>query len=118
MKKLMSIVLASIFVFSMMSTVVLADLADDISNDPYIDTMNLSEEDPKVALTNIVNSLLAFLGILAVAVVLVGGFKWMTSGGSEEKVTSARQMIVAGIIGLAIVLAAFAIVKFVVDAVV
>ena len=115
MKKLISIALVSVFAFSMMSTVAFAQV--DVSAELGA-TFGLGTQSLKGSLTNIVNALLAFLGILAVAVVLVGGFKWMTSGGSEEKVTSARQMIVAGIIGLAIVLAAFAIVKFVVDAVV
>jgi hypothetical protein len=53
--------------------------------------------------------------IIAVVIVLIGGFKYMTSGGSEEKTTEARKLIVSGIIGLAIILSAWAITSFVVS---
>ncbi len=114
MKKLMSIALTSLFAFSMMSTVVFAQV--DIKTN-LASTFGLSTIEPKTTMINVVNYLLGFLGILAIAVILVGGFKWMVSGGSEEKVASARQMIIAGVIGLAIILASFAIVKFVVNTV-
>jgi Zn-dependent protease with chaperone function len=64
---------------------------------------------------NIINVALSFLGIIAVVIVLIGGFKYMTSGGSEEKTTEARKLIVSGIIGLAIILSAWAITSFVVS---
>jgi hypothetical protein len=44
---------------------------------------------------------------------LLGGFKWMTAGGNEDKVGEAKKLITAGIIGLVIILAAFAIATFV-----
>ncbi len=65
-------------------------------------------------ITAIINVLLGLLGIIAVVIILVGGFKWMTAGGNEDKVGEARKMIFAGIIGLAIILSAFAIAKFVI----
>jgi hypothetical protein len=39
----------------------------------------------------------------------------MTSGGSEEKITEAKKLISAGIVGLVIVLAAYGIAGFVVN---
>ena len=71
--------------------------------------------DPRVAAVNIVKYLMTFLGIIAVVVILFGGFKWMTAGGNEDRVADAKKLIVAGIIGLIIVLAAFAIVQFIVS---
>jgi len=56
---------------------------------------------------------LGFLGIIAVAIVLVGGFQWMTALGDEEKVKKARKLIGSGVVGLIIILAAYAIVNFV-----
>jgi hypothetical protein len=44
---------------------------------------------------------------------LAGGFEWMTAGGNEEKTTEARKRIIAGVIGLAIILSAYAIAQFV-----
>lgn len=111
MKKLISLGLVSLFAFSMMTSVAFAQVA---IQDELGGTFGLGTQDLKQTLIGVVNVLLGFLGILAIIVILVGGFKWMTSGGNEEKVAGARQMIVAGIIGLAIILASFAIVQFIV----
>ena len=50
---------------------------------------------------------------MSVVIVLIGGFRWMTAGGNDEKVAEARKWIFSGIIGLAIVLSAWAIARFV-----
>ena len=70
--------------------------------------------DLRVTVANLINVVLGFLGILAVIIVLIGGFQYMLSGGNEEKTAGARKMIVSGIIGLAIILSAWAITTFVV----
>ncbi len=64
-------------------------------------------EDPKILITRFINLALTFLGLIAVVIILIGGFKWMTSGGNEEKTTSARKLLVAGVVGLVIVLASW-----------
>ena len=74
-----------------------------------------SETDPRNMAVSIVRYLMTFLGIIAVVVILIGGFKWMTAGGNDDKVGEAKSMIIAGAIGLVIILAAFAIVTFVID---
>ncbi len=112
MKKLISIGLVSIFAFSMMASVAFAQV--DFSTD-LAGTFGLGTQELKGTLIKVVNILLGFLGVLAIIVILVGGFKWMTSGGNEERVAGARQMLIAGIIGLAIILGSFAIVQFVVS---
>lgn len=63
----------------------------------------------------IIRAALGFLGIIAVVIILIGGFKWMTASGNEDKVEEARKLIIAGIIGLAIILSAYAIASFVID---
>lgn len=60
----------------------------------------------------IIRIALGFLGILATCIILIGGFKWMTAGGHDEKVKSAKKVMVSGVIGLVIVLSAFAIAQF------
>jgi len=70
--------------------------------------------DPKEAAVNIVTYLMTFLGIIAVIVILYGGFLWLTAGGNEDRVGSAKKTIIAGIIGLVIIIAAYAIVQIVV----
>jgi hypothetical protein len=59
---------------------------------------------------------MGFLGIIAVVIILLGGFKWMTAGGDESKVEEAKKLMTAGVIGLAIVLASWGVTIFVLDA--
>lgn len=73
-----------------------------------------SEQDPKELAVAIINIILGFLGLLAVVIILIGGFKWMTAGGNEENVTSAQKIIIAGVIGLVIIFAAWGIATFVI----
>lgn len=71
--------------------------------------------DLKGTMMKIISVVLGFLGVIAVIIIIIGGFKYMTGGGAEEKNTEARNLIVAGIIGLVIVLSAYAIANFVVS---
>jgi cytochrome bd-type quinol oxidase subunit 2 len=63
--------------------------------------------------TNIVNIFSIIVGIVAVIMVIVGGFKFIISGGDSTKVTSARNTIIYAIVGLIVVALAQFIVKFV-----
>jgi len=67
------------------------------------------------AVVGLINVMLGFLGLIAVVIILIGGFRWMTAGGNEDKVGQARKTIFAGIIGLAIILFAWGITIFVVQ---
>src|SRR3989338_633893 len=71
-------------------------------------------QDPRLIIVNIIRILLGFLGILAVIIVLYGGFVWMTSGGNAQKIEKAKKILINGLIGLAIILSAYAIVSFVI----
>jgi|GEM_PF-684574 len=68
----------------------------------------------KGSIANIINIILGFLGIAAVIIILVGGFKWMTAAGNDEQVGEAKKMITQGIIGLVIIFSAWAIASFVI----
>lgn len=81
----------------------------------YAGETGLGGQDVRSTIAQIINVALGLLGIVAVVIVLAGGFKWMTAGGNEEKTTEARKLIFAGIIGLAIILSAYAIARFVLE---
>lgn len=78
-------------------------------------TVKLGSGDIRSTAARIINVALGFLGIIAVVIVLIGGFQYMISGGNDTKTAEARQLIFAGIIGLAIILSAWAITSFVIS---
>ncbi len=60
-------------------------------------------------------SILFVIGIIvAIAFFIYGGIKWVLSGGDKTAVESARNHIVAAIVGLVIIIAAFFILKTVI----
>ena len=85
--------------------------------DDTVETRHLLE-DAHTTIGNLIRVFLGFLGIIAVVMVLLGGFKWMTASGNEDKVSEAKRLLIAGVIGLAIILSAFAITSFVIDSVI
>jgi hypothetical protein len=98
-------------IFALMAMPVLA-LETGIEYGTYT---GLGTNDIREGVMNVVNVLLGFLGILAIIIILWGGFRWMTSGGNEEKVGEAKKVITAGIIGLVIIFTAYAIATFVIS---
>lgn len=80
-----------------------------------IGSTGLGTADPKIAIINLIRVLMGFLGIIAVAIILLGGFKWMTAQGDDTKIKAAKKLITAGLTGLVIVLAAFLIANFVIS---
>lgn len=64
-------------------------------------------------LTIIINVITAVLGFVAVVVIILGGVSFMTSAGDPGKVTKAKSTILYGVVGLVVVLLAFAIVNFI-----
>lgn len=65
---------------------------------------------------NIINGVMMAVGIVAVIVIIVGGVNYATSQGDPSKVTKGKKILIGGIVGLIIVLLAFAIVNFVLKA--
>jgi len=77
------------------------------------DTANLpSPRDPRIVAGDIIRVALGLLGIIFVAIIVYAGFVWMTAGGNEENAGKAKKLIFNGVIGLVIVLSAYAITIF------
>lgn len=64
-------------------------------------------------IANIINGVLALLGIVFLILIIYGGFTWMTAMGAEEKVKKAKAVIIQASIGLIIVLLSYGIATFV-----
>lgn len=75
----------------------------------------LGTSDIRETIASIIKVAMGLLGIVAVVIILIGGFTWMTAGGNEEKVGEAKKWIFAGVIGLAIILSAYALATFVIN---
>jgi len=87
----------------------------DVGTEEVHDTIDLGNKDPRETVGEIINVAMLFLGIIAVGIILVGGFKWMTAGGNDEKVGEAKKLMGSGVIGLVIVLAAWGIATFILE---
>ena len=70
---------------------------------------------PEVAGT-VIQTIIGISGLILVIVLIYGGVLYMTSGGNEEKVKIAKKAITYGIVGIVIIALAFAITRFVLDA--
>ena len=57
----------------------------------------------------IIKSILGFLGLIFLVLTIMAGFKWMMSQGNEDEIKKAKGSLTNAIIGLVIVLAAYAI---------
>lgn len=66
---------------------------------------------------SLISQALGFVGIIFLVLMIAGGLMWMTAGGSEEKVTKAKNLIKGAVIGLIIVFSSFYITEFILKAV-
>lgn len=73
------------------------------------------DANPQEIAAKIINILMGFLGLVAVVIILLGGFKWMTAAGSEDKIDEAKKLLAAGVIGLVIILSAWGVATFVIN---
>ena len=71
---------------------------------------------PQAMVARIINGLLSLLGMLFTVLIIWGGFKWMTSQGNSQQVDEAKNIIKNSVIGLAVVVTAYAIARFVLTA--
>ena len=60
-----------------------------------------------------VKTFLSILGIIFIVLMLYGGYLWMTASGNEAQLTKAKELIQAAVIGLIIIVAAYAISFFI-----
>ncbi len=64
-----------------------------------------------------INALLSVLGIIFVCFVVYAGFLYLTAGGNPDAVKKAKALLSQAVIGIVIIVAAYAIASFVIDAV-
>ncbi|MBM3205884.1 hypothetical protein FJZ41_03505 [Candidatus Shapirobacteria bacterium] len=60
-----------------------------------------------------IRMLLVVSALVAFVFLIIGGIRWVTSGGDKEKTAKAQQTLTAALVGLVIVFAAWAIIKLI-----
>lgn len=77
--------------------------------------IGLPATDIRTIAARIIRAALGLLGIVALGLILWGGYVWMTAGGDEDRIAQAKKILVNAVIGLIIILSAYAIVSFVIS---
>lgn len=67
------------------------------------------------AVGNVILAAISILGVVFIILIVYAGFKWMLAQGEEQKTKEALSLITNSIIGLIIVLGAYAIAYFVIS---
>ena len=74
--------------------------------------INISnKQDVTAVIARVIDWALYLSGAIAVIFVIVGGYRYLTAGGSEETATKARQTVINALIGLVIIILAYVIVN-------
>jgi len=84
----------------------------------YGEKIGLGTRDVRETVAQIIRVAMGLLGIVAVVIILIGGFYWMTAGGDESRVETGKKWIFSGVIGLAIILSAYALANFIINSLV
>jgi len=102
---------------SLMPATVMADARDDVCKGVELTggSCDPTPGQPTVnsIIKDVVNILSFVVGVVAVIMVIVGGLKYITSGGDSNSVNSAKNTILYAVIGLVVVALAQIIVRFV-----
>ena len=74
--------------------------------------VGLGSADLQKATINIINWILSLLAVVAIIMVIYGGFMWLTSAGNEERITKAKKILSSARIGLAVIILSWALVRY------
>jgi CBS domain containing-hemolysin-like protein len=72
-----------------------------------------SIKDPRQVIADVIQIALSIVGIIFVVLIVMSGYWLITSAGEEDKITEAKSTLKAAIIGIIVVLSAYAITEFV-----
>ena len=76
---------------------------------------NIGTQSLEQIIGNLIQNILALLGVIFLILAVYGGYKWMMARGNEQEVEKAKETIKAAVIGAGIVLGAYAITSFVIN---
>ncbi len=82
----------------------------------YGEYTGLGGRDIRLVIAGIINIVLSLLGVFFIILLIIAGFRYLTAGGNSDNTKKALSTIWSAIIGLAIVLSAYIIARFVLQA--
>ena len=71
--------------------------------------------DIRYIVAQIIKAVLGLLAIIFLVLIIYAGFKWMTAGGNEDQAREARKYIMHAVLGLIIIMCAYAVTLFVME---
>ncbi|MDP2944473.1 MAG: hypothetical protein Q8N57_02785 [bacterium] len=119
MKKIIAtslvLIIAPLLFLKVASAQILTNTTDGLANitDTVASQANFGQVTIEVMVAKIIQIVLGLLAIIFLILTILAGFRWMTAAGNEEEVKKAQATIKATIIGLVIILAAYAITYFI-----
>jgi len=118
--KLFFLLFSAILILSSGKNLLAANLSDafkkpleDFSDQAGYQNKNVNIE---LFIAKIIQTILSFLGVIFLILMLYGGYLWMTDRGNADRMAKAQKVMEAAVIGLIIVVGAYAISYFVVNA--
>jgi hypothetical protein len=117
-QKILILISAVLLTLSLSPAMVLADAKSEIqcgaNNAAGVDCgATPPSTDLNGTVKTIINLLSVIVGIVAVVMIIIAGYRYITSGGAAEKVSSAKSSLIYALVGIVIVALAQVIVRFV-----
>lgn len=75
----------------------------------------LSNTSLPMIIGNVVKLVLGLFGIVATVIVVYGGVKWMTSQGDTSKIDAAKKVMIAGGVGMLLIVSGYAVTSFLIN---
>ncbi|MFA6018167.1 MAG: pilin [Patescibacteria group bacterium] len=84
---------------------------EDVNSDA-----DLGSEDLTATIGKLIAAMLSVLGVIFLLLIIYAGFTWMTAQGDPKAVDKAKDILIRSVVGLIILLSAYAISTFVINA--
>lgn len=77
--------------------------------------MSVSSSDLPTFIISLINWLIGFAAVLAVIMIIVSGFQFITAFGDEKKIQKATSSLIFAIVGMVLVFIAPLVIQFIID---
>lgn len=102
------------FILLIVTIVPLFTSAQDIKITDPLGLSASGADAPYVLYGRLIKGFTGVMGAIALFFFIMGGFKWLTSGGNEEKVRKGKDTLVWATLGLTVILSSYIILSYVI----